>query len=227
MIDGQYFLPIWYDLLATFAFAITGAAVGLRKHYDIVGVTALAFAVGVGGGVLRDGLFLQQQPAAMTDWRYSAVIIVAVIVAICVHRYLEHHKVILIIALLDALGLAAYTIVGTQKASLAGLTLVGSILVGAINAVGGGVLRDILSHEPPQIYQPSQLYAVISVCGAVLFLFLVGPLAISAQIAAPIAIASMIIVRMASIKYDIKTTPAQDIVKPILNRRKVVDKNKS
>lgn len=219
MIHGQYILPIWYDLFATFAFGMTGAMVGLRKHYDIVGLASLAFAVGVGGGVIRDGLFLQQIPAAFMDWRYTAAILLSVVCAIVLQHHLEKRQVVLMIAFMDALGLAAYTIVGTQKAVFAGLTLVGAILVGVINAAGGGVLRDILSHEPPQIYRPGQLYALLSIVGSIIFLFLTGVIDMSAQPAALISIATIFILRMIVVFFDIRTVPAHDLVPPKISSR--------
>lgn len=212
MIEGQFTLPIWYDLLATFAFAITGAVIGLRKHYDIVGITALAIAVGVGGGTIRDGVFLQTTPAIATDWRYMATILLSVIVAILLKRSLERKSFILTVNLLDALGLAAYTVVGTQKSLFAGLAIVGAILVGVINAVGGGVLRDILSGDKPRIFQPSQLYALISVCGAIFLVVLVNVLHFNTQLAAIIAIVTMIIARFLVILFDIKTRPAHKLI---------------
>lgn len=211
MITGQFSLPIWYDLIATFAFAITGAAVGLRKHYDLVGVIALAIAVGVGGGIMRDGIFLQQVPAAVTDWRYMATIIVAVVTAVGISHLHEHRKYILVIDLLDALGLAAYTIVGTQKSIFAGIAIVGAIFIGVINAVGGGVLRDVLANEKPEIFKPSQLYAVISVLGAILFVIMCGFMKIHAEIAAISTIAIMLLARTQAIMFDLRTSSAKEV----------------
>lgn len=211
MLEGQFILPIWYDLLATFAFAITGAVIGLKKHYDIVGVTSLALAVGVGGGIIRDGVFLQTTPAIATDWRYMATILLAVITALALMRVTEKQTFVRIIDLLDALGLAAYAVVGTQKSLLGGLTIVAAILIGTINAVGGGVLRDILSGENPRIFRPSQLYALIAVSGAVLFVILGVGLHIEAQLAALIAMAVMITSRALVIAFDVQTKPARHI----------------
>jgi uncharacterized membrane protein YeiH len=61
----QFHLPIIFDLGATFVFGITGALAALQRGYDIVRLFALAFASGVGGGLLRDGLFIQQGPPAV------------------------------------------------------------------------------------------------------------------------------------------------------------------
>lgn len=207
-----YLLPIWYDLLATAAFAATGALVGIRKHYDIVGVVALALAVGAGGGVTRDGVFLQQIPALVTDWRYIAVIVCTAFIVLALGRNMERKRAYIIIAFLDALGLASYTIVGTQKSIVAGLAVTGAVLVGAINAVGGGVLRDILSGEKPEVFRPSHLYALVSVCGAIAFLICTNWFGVSTQAAAVVLIVGMVLARTASIAFDIRTKPAKDLV---------------
>lgn len=220
MLEGQFILPIWYDLLATFAFAITGAVIGLRKHYDIVGVTSLALAVGVGGGIIRDGVFLQTTPAIATDWRYTAAILLAVGTAVILKHNLEKKRFALIINLLDALGLAAYTVVGTQKSVLAGLAIVGAVLVGVINAVGGGVLRDILGNDKPRIFQPSQLYAIIAVGGSLLFLLLGGVFHVDAQPAAIISMGAMIATRSMVIVFDVKTVPAHQLIKRTIRSKR-------
>lgn len=212
MLEGQFILPIWYDLLATFAFAITGAVIGLRKHYDIVGVTSLALAVGVGGGIIRDGVFLQTTPAIATDWRYMAAILLSVAVAIGLKHILERKTFIFMVDMLDALGLAAFAVVGTQKSVFAGLAIVGAVLVGVINAVGGGVVRDILGGDNPRIFKPSQLYALIAVCGSILFLVLGGAFHIDAQPAAIISMTVMVAMRAIVIIFDVKTVPAHRMI---------------
>jgi uncharacterized membrane protein YeiH len=61
-------LPIAIDVGATILFSITGAMVAIRRHYDLIGVFVLALACGLGGGLLRDGLFIQAgPPVAMRD----------------------------------------------------------------------------------------------------------------------------------------------------------------
>jgi uncharacterized membrane protein YeiH len=51
-------LPLALDSTATFLFSITGAMVAIRRHYDPVGLFVLALACGLGGGLLRDGVFI-------------------------------------------------------------------------------------------------------------------------------------------------------------------------
>lgn len=215
MIEGQFHLPVWYDLLATFAFGISGAVLALRKGYDIVGVTSLALAVGVGGGAIRDGIFLQTTPAFATDWRYLAVLLIAVATAVLLQKGIEHRNFVRIVAFMDALGLAAYAVVGTQKSLFAGLAVISAVLVGTINAVGGGVLGDVLSGENPRVFKPSQLYALVAASGALLFWILCRYFHLSAQVAAVIAMTGMVCVRVVVIRFDVKTVPAHDLTKPL------------
>lgn len=91
------------------------------------------------------------------------------------------------------------------------LQVFGAVLVGVINAVGGGVLRDILSGVEPRIYRPSQWYAIISVGGSLLFLALAGLASLGMQVSAIIAIATMVIIRAIVIVFDIKTRPAESV----------------
>lgn len=205
MFGGEFNLPVWYDLLATFAFAVTGATVGLRKHFDIVGVVALAIAVGVGGGTIRDGVFLQRTPAIVEDGMYMVVILLGVVVAIGLKHIMHKRGLYLAIQLLDALGLAAYTIVGSERAAAAGFVLAGCVLIGVISAVGGGVLRDVLSASKPTVFQPGQLYVLISTFGSLLFLVLVMYIGLSTNAAAVIAMICMIAVRFVTILLDVKT----------------------
>jgi len=146
-------LPISIDLGATVLFSITGAMVAIRRHYDAVGVFVLALASGLGGGLLRDGLFIQNgPPAAMRDPSYMIAVIVGCVAAIfssnmwngCPGHFL----------IIDALGTGADGVVGASKAFGAGLAIPACIFVGVVNAVGSGLIRDVLVREEPLLSKP-------------------------------------------------------------------------
>ena len=144
MLTGQFTLPIQIDLAATFLFGLTGGLAALKRGYDVIGLFALAFVTGVGGGLLRDGLFIQEGPPAVTtDSRYILMILLAGCVAFLFRdRVIGFNRMIgwldtlgigghflrtrvvrfnKVIAWLDALGLGAYAVVGVQKSLYAGL----------------------------------------------------------------------------------------------------------
>jgi uncharacterized membrane protein YeiH len=115
MPPDTFTLPTWFDLAATFAFAVTGALVAIRRGYDIVGVFFLALVSGIGGGLIRDAVFLPRNAATplLTDARYIMLIVGATIVGSWFGRHLK--RIRRVVALIDALGLGAYAAFGTQK----------------------------------------------------------------------------------------------------------------
>ncbi len=197
-------LPISIDLGATFLFSITGAMVAIRRHYDAVGVFVLALASGLGGGLLRDGLFIQNgPPAAMRDSSYMIAVIAGCVIAIPFYKHVERlSKPFLIF---DALGTGAYGVVGASKAFEAGLAIPACIFVGVVNAVGSGLVRDVLVREEPLLFKPGQFYVIASglgVAGFTLFaVFFRLPLVPSAIA----GIAITFVFRLLAIFFDWKT----------------------
>jgi len=59
-------LLLTLDLIGTFAFAVSGAASGVKSRLDVFGVSILAFVAGNAGGVTRDVLIGAVPPAAIT-----------------------------------------------------------------------------------------------------------------------------------------------------------------
>jgi len=203
-------LPAWFDLGATFAFALTGALAAIRRGYDIVGVFFLAFAVGLGGGLIRDGVFLPGHGATplLTDPRYVELVFAATITgALFGRRVKRFHR---LIAVVDALGLGAYAAFGTQKALAAGLAAPAAVLVGVINASGGGLLRDVITREEPLVFRPGQFYVLTALAGAVAFVFLTVSLEVAATSAAVTAIAVTFVFRALTITFNWRTAPVAE-----------------
>jgi len=208
-LKGHFDLPIYIDLAATFLFGLTGALAALKRGYDWIGLLALAFATAVGGGLLRDGIFISQGPPAVTkDSRYMLVIVAAAGVGFLLRAHIiRFNKVI---AWLDALGLGAYAVVGIQKALGADLSVAAAILVGVVNAVGGGLLRDVLVREEPLFFKPGQFYVLAVVVGCVVFVALALQVRMEAMPAALVAIAATFLLRILAIRFNWKTSPVWD-----------------
>jgi len=199
-------IPIAFDLCATFIFGITGALVALRRGYDIVGLFALAFVTGVGGGLLRDGIFIQQGPPAVTtDGRYIVVVLLAGLVGLFFHNWVK--RLTKGIALLDALGLGAYAVVGVEKSLAAGLSIPAAVLVGVINAVGGGLLRDLLVRDEPLLLKPGQFYSLAAFAGCLLFVLLTVYFRMPAPRAGLVTVAATFVVRVLAIQFNWSTPP--------------------
>ncbi len=206
-------LPLSIDLGATFLFSITGAMVGIRRHYDAIGVFVLALACGLGGGLLRDGLFIQNgPPAAMRDASYIIAVSLGCAVAILFFQHVKRlSKAFLII---DALATGAYGVVGASKAFEAGLAIPACIFVGVVNAVGSGLIRDVLVREEPLLFKPGQYYVVASVLGVTGFTLLAVYFRIPIVTSAITAIAITFVFRLLAIVFDWKTRSVLPRAKP-------------
>lgn len=206
MLTGQFNLPIQIDLAATLLFGVTGGLAALKRGYDVIGLFALAFATAVGGGLIRDGLFIQQGPPAVTsDSRYILVVAVAALIAFLFREHIVRFNKV--IAWLDALGLGAYAVVGVQKSLTAGLSVAAAILVGVINAAGGGLLRDVLVRDEPLLFKPGQFYVLAGFVGCLLFALLVVQLKTDATLAAVITIVVTFVLRVLAIQFNWKSPP--------------------
>lgn len=206
MLTGQFELPVGFDLLATAAFALTGALAAVRRRYDIVGVFFLALISGLGGGLLRDGIFIQDgPPAALLDARYIQIVAIAACVGVLLRERVARFG--RIIATIDALGLGAYAVFGTQKSLAAGLSIPAALLIGVLNAAGGGILRDVLTREEPLVFKPGQFYVLVAFLGAVVFVVAGTLFNIAAESAALLAIGATFTIRTLSVWLGWRTTP--------------------
>jgi uncharacterized membrane protein YeiH len=152
------------DLTGTFAFGLGGALTAVRvARLDIVGVVALGMITALGGGILRDILIGAQPPATFSDWRYLAVAAGGALVAFFLSRQLE--RLAVPINVLDAAGLSLFCVTGASKALDYGLGPLPAVILGAVTAVGGGTIRDVLVRRIPSVLT-SDLYAVPALVGA-------------------------------------------------------------
>lgn len=149
--------------------AITGAIAAGRKKMDFFGVMLIACITALGGGTVRDALFNTHPLTWVAHPEYllytSACAFLTIFIA---HSLVRIMKVFLI---LDALGLSAFVIIGTQKILASGLSPSIAIISGLITGICGGMLRDILCNDIPLVLR-KELYAVIALAGALLFIIL-------------------------------------------------------
>jgi uncharacterized membrane protein YeiH len=199
-------LPPVIDFAATFLFSITGAMEAIRRHYDPIGLFVLALACGLGGGLLRDGLFIQAgPPAAMRDARYLISVVAGCVVAAVFFKHVARLSKPFL--LLDALGTGAYGVVGASKAFEAGLAVPACVIVGVVNAVGSGLIRDVLVREEPLLLKPGQFYAIASLAGVVSFAVLARWVHVPLIPAALAGISVTFGLRLLAISFNWKTRP--------------------
>lgn len=163
MAGHQSTLLLVLDLSGIFVFAISGALVAVNKRLDVFGVLVLAGTAGLGGGFLRDVLIGATPPAALADWRYLLVPVVAGLVAFAFHPTLGRLE--RVTTVFDAAGLGLFCVTGALKAVQFGLGPVPAALMGMLTGVGGGIARDLLASRVPVIFS-SELYATPALVGA-------------------------------------------------------------
>ena len=151
------------DLLGTFVFALSGATAGVRRRLDIFGVLVLSFVAGNFGGVTRDLMIGAVPPAALADWRYLAVSLLAG--GITFYWFTTIDKLRSSVLVFDGAGLALFAVSGTQKALGFGLNPVMAALLGMLTGIGGGMVRDVLIAEIPTVLR-ADLYAIAALAGA-------------------------------------------------------------
>lgn len=151
------------DLIGTFVFALSGGTLGVRHRLDLFGVLVVSFAAASVGGIMRDILINALPPAALSDWRYGSISLLAGIVAFYWSPLIERLQYP--VRMFDALGLALFAVAGTQKALDAGLQPAAAAGLGMLTGIGGGIARDILLAQVPQVLR-AELYAVAALAGA-------------------------------------------------------------
>lgn len=156
-------LVLVLDLVGTFVFALSGAMWGVKRRLDLFGVLVLSFAAGNAGGITRDLLIGATPPAAISDWRYLAVALLAGLVTFWWYSGIDRWWSPVL--LFDAAGLALFAVSGAQKALAYRLNPIMAMLLGALTGVGGGIMRDVLLAEIPTVLR-SDVYAVAALAGA-------------------------------------------------------------
>lgn len=167
---GPFRLPIRMDtfhvvldLGGTFVFALSGGVAGVKKKLDIFGVLVVSFAAANSGGIARDVMIGAAPVAALSDWRYVAVSLLAGLLTFYCYAFITRLSSSVLI--FDAAGLALFAVTGAAKALTYGLGPVGAALLGMLTGIGGGMVRDILITEVPVVLR-ADLYAVAALAGA-------------------------------------------------------------
>ncbi len=156
-------LLYWIELFGVAVFAMAGAIEASRHRYDMFGVLVLAFVTALGGGTLRD-LLLDISPLAwIDDLALAYVALISGVATFMLAKFIRIPFRVLLYA--DAIGLAAFTVSGTQISINMGLPGLVSVMMGMASGIVGGIVRDLLAHEIPLIFR-KDVYATASLGGA-------------------------------------------------------------
>lgn len=212
--DETFALPVTYDLIAVFLFALTGSLIAVKRGYDPVGVAIITIISGAGGGAIRDAIFLNIRPAAITDWRYSAVLLGAIGAVLVGRSILSTRPIAFIIMATEAFGIGINAVYGTQKSLDARLSVYAAIIVGLINSIGGRLMRDTVMGRKRKNLIPGRMFGVAATVSVLCFLIMSEYLGLNTEISAWTAILLAFLIRMVAIKFDIKTKALMDYYDP-------------
>ncbi|MGC9520087.1 MAG: trimeric intracellular cation channel family protein [Desulfuromonadaceae bacterium] len=187
-----------FDLLGTAAFAASGAWAGIRRRMDLLGVLVLGVVTAIGGGTLRDILLGDIPPFCLQNDTYIYLSIGVALAVFVFHRYLEviAHPLLY----LDAIGLATFVVIGTQKAISFGASFIVAVTMGVMTATAGGVIRDMLSSQVPLILR-KEIYASACIVGAAMLYFGYA-LDLNHTLSAVVAAGLVIVLRLLAIRHN-------------------------
>jgi polar amino acid transport system substrate-binding protein len=153
------------DSVGTFAFAFYGALRAVRLKAPIGGVVLLAAFPAVGGGLMRDLILCRHPVAFLTTPLYGFIILLAVYFVRFIDRktnnpslFEESFWMRWVFPAMDALGLAAFTVLGIAVSSLKGLCplWVWGPFFGCLTSCGGGILSGLLMEGSAFLVRPNQ-----------------------------------------------------------------------
>ncbi|HMP84186.1 MAG TPA: TRIC cation channel family protein [Verrucomicrobiota bacterium] len=185
------------DIIGTIAFAVSGVLLARQGRYSLFGAFVLAALPAVGGGLMRDIIVNRETPAVLRTPAYLFTVILTVLVCFLLFRLAalwrgrfsgESESAVAdkllvgrisnntAVAFFDALGLAAFTVVGVivaVEARCQPLWLWGP-LMGAFTGAGGGILRDVIRADADNPGLKGAFYAEVALIWGLIFsLFLI------------------------------------------------------
>lgn len=185
------------SLVAAGAQAMTAALAAGRRSMDWVGVCLLGCVTALGGGSLRDVLLGHYPLVWVENPSFLAITIAAALVTIAIARVVHHLHLAFLV--LDAIGLAAFTVAGCEVALQLHESLPIVIVAGMITGCAGGVLRDILCNDIPLLFR-SELYASVSAVTGVIYVAALG-FGLNHDVATALAFAVGLAFRLLAIRF--------------------------
>ena len=195
------------EIIGTVAFAVSGAFVAIKARLDLFGVLFIGCITAVGGGIMRD-ILIGQTPPVIFSKLYILIIAACSALAVFIISYIYNQKfdelekkTEHVNNFFDAIGLAAFSVMGTETAFVQGISsnVFLAITLGVLTGVGGGVLRDTLTSTTPYIFK-KHVYAVASLLGASVYYILRVALN-GTLIASAVGMLLILAVRMLATKY--------------------------
>ena len=195
------------EVVGSVSFAVSGAFVAIKAKLDIFGVVFIAAVTAFGGGMLRDVLIGRVPPAIFRNFPMFLIAVMAALLVFAIaYRSREDFerlkgRIERINNFFDAVGLAAFSVMGTEVAFREGLedNMFLAVVLGMLTGVGGGMIRDILTDTTPYIFK-KHVYALASILGSCLY-YLLRRYTDSVAAASAAGMILVVTLRMLATKY--------------------------
>lgn len=192
------------EVNAILAFAYSGLVHARRSGFDLVGVLTIGFVTAFGGGTIRDVLLGNHPLYWVVHWEFLVLVILLLPVELVLmgfDRDLSGGRVLIMI---DALGLGLFTASGVGIALAMNTPALPSAFIGVVTATFGGVIRDTLCNQQPQLFLPTEpLYATCAFLGAWIYIALIK-VSVAPTAALISCIAVVFLTRVVSVKFNIR-----------------------
>ena len=208
--------PVWIEMPAIVAGALAGALYAQRRGLDLTGVVALSLVSGLGGGILRDVL-LARIPLALRDPKYLLAVAVSAAVGAFFAEVVNRMRHAL--ALIDAVSLGLFSVIGAQGALTVGLPMTSAVLLGTITAIGASVCRDVLMGDlPPRMLRRGAPYASAAFVGTIVYIGLAHGTNSPETLAEVPAVAIVLLIRGISLWRGWESPTARDLTPAFLRK---------
>ena len=154
-------LTLGLDLAGVAANALLGAVKARKRQLDLFGITVVAIASGLAGGIIRDVLLQRGPPLALVHPVYLATALggAAPVFLLANRERLWQHAYLYI----DAIALGCWAATGAEITLVSGLGWLAAVFLGTLTAVAGSITRDVLLREVPHVFGGNTLYATCAV----------------------------------------------------------------
>lgn len=186
------------DLVGVVACSIAGTTLALHKRFDIFGCILVSMVNAIGGGTLRDVMLDRHPLFWVSDLTF--VITITVTSIICQVFFHLYQRVDWTLKFFDAIGLAAFSVIGLKVALAIGTPAPIAVMMGVLTSIAGGIMRDMICNEIPLVLQ-KEIYISASIIGSCLYLML-GHFVVADDVKELIMLITIFSIRMLAIKFD-------------------------
>jgi uncharacterized membrane protein YeiH len=189
-------------------FAISGALTAARYRMDVLGFVLIGTITGIGGGTTRDLLLGRTVWWTQDPTELILCVAASLVTFFWITSDITRRKGMI---WADALGLAAFGVVGCHVALEFEAPFIIAVFMGMVTATGGGLLRDVLTNTQPMILC-GQPYATVALLGSLSYgsMRYFGVPEIAAELVAFLAAFSL---RASAIIFNIRMGPPGEFVR--------------